>query len=110
MLLSMSFLSNPPLCWIHAFLNYRKQRIKVGQVTSKWITLNGGVPQGTKLGSLLFITQINDLEVDIPIVKYVDISTASEIIMQPTKTELKKGMLHLVSNMQVVADDVSKWT
>ncbi len=98
------------LCWVHAFLADRKQRIKVSQVTSKWVTLNGGVPHGTKLESLLFITQINDLEVDIPIVKYVDDSAASEILKQPTKAELKKGMLPPVSNMQAVADDVSKST
>ncbi len=58
----------------------------------------------------LFITQINDLEVDIPIDKYVDNSTASETLKQPTKTELKKGMLPPISNMQAVTDDVSKWT
>ncbi len=75
-----------------------------------WVTLNGGVPQGTKLESLLFIAQINDLEVDIPIVKYVDDSTASEILKQPTKAELKKLMLPPVSNMQAVVDDISKWT
>ncbi len=100
------------LCWAHAFLaDRKKQRIKVCQVTSKWVTLKGGVPQGTKLRSLLFITQINDLEVDIPIVKYVDDSTAPELLKQPTKAELKKGMLPPVSNMQaVVADDVSQWT
>ncbi len=68
------------------------------------------MPQGTKLRSLLFITQKNDLEVDIPRIKYVEDSTASEILKQPTKAELKKGMLSPVSNMQAVADDVSKWT
>ncbi len=36
-------------CWGHAFLDFRKQRIKVGQITSKWVTLNGDVPQETKL-------------------------------------------------------------
>ncbi len=40
----------------------------------------------------------------------MDDSTASEIHKQPTKAELKKGMLPPVSNMQTVADDVSKWT
>ncbi len=98
------------LCWVHDFLADRIQRIMVGQVTSKWVTLNGGVPQGTKLGSLLFITKINDHEIDITIVKYVDDSTASEILKQPPKAELKKGMLPPVSNMQAVADNVSKWT
>ncbi len=75
------------LHWVHAFLDDRKQSIKVGQVTTKWVTLNGGVPQGTKLESLLFITQINDLEVVIPIVKYVDDSTVSEIL----KLSSRKG-------------------
>ncbi len=78
------------LHWVHAFLDDRKQSIKVGQVTTKWVTLNGGVPQGTKLESLLFITQINDLEVDTHLVKYVDDSTASVILKQPTKAEFKK--------------------
>ncbi len=50
------------------------------------------------------------LTTDIPIVKYVDDSTASEILKQPSKAELKKGMLPPISNMQAVADDVSKWT
>ncbi len=98
------------LHWVHAFLADRNERTKVGQVTSNWVTPNGGVPQGAKFGFLLFITYTHDLEVDIPIVKYVDNFTASEILKQPTKTELKKGMLTPVSNMQAVADDVSKWT
>ncbi len=37
------------LCCGHAFLAFRKQRIKVGQITSKWVTLNCNVPQETKL-------------------------------------------------------------
>ena len=38
--------------WINAFLYHRQQRVKVGDITSKWSFINGGVPQGTKLGPL----------------------------------------------------------
>ncbi len=76
---------------------------------SEWVTLNGGVPQGTKLGCLLFITQINDLQSVVPIVKFVD-STASEVINQPTKGQIKKDIMLPQSIMQNVADHVSNWT
>ena len=69
---------NVLLRWVYAFLYERKQRVKVGNSLSSWSTLNGGVPQGTKLGPLLFIVMINDLEVSLPMVKYVDDTTVSE--------------------------------
>ncbi len=94
----MSYDVQPVLLhWIYSFLSERKQRIKVGQIMSEWVTLNGGVPQGTKLGCLLFIAQIND-------------STASEVLNQPTKAQIKKGIMPPQSIMQKVADDVSSWT
>ncbi len=77
---------------------------------SEWVTLNGGVPKGTKLGCLLFITQINDLQSVVPIVKFVGDSTISEVINQPTKAQIKKGILPPQSIMQKVADDVSRCT
>jgi hypothetical protein len=101
----MSYGVHPVLLrWIHSFLSERKQRIKVGQVVSEWVTLNGGVPQVTKLGCLLFITQINDLQT------VVDDSTASEVLKQPTKSQVKRGAMPQQSQRQNVAEDVASWT
>jgi hypothetical protein len=51
------FLAN----WIAAFLQNRQQRVKMGLIVSPWLEIRGGVPQGTKLASLLFLIMINDL-------------------------------------------------
>ena len=47
--------------WVIDFLSERKQRVKTCGVYSDWSPMNGGVPQGTVLGSILFFIMINDL-------------------------------------------------
>jgi len=46
------------LSWITSSLTYRKEAVRIGSTLSDWLTLKEGVPQGTKLGVILF-TVIN---------------------------------------------------
>ena len=67
--------------WIKAFLTGREQSVKVGMVTSSWKRMNGGLPQGTKLGPILFAILINSLLKDWQArVKFVDDTTLMEIV------------------------------
>ena len=67
--------------WIKAFLSNREQCVRVGISKSSWKKTNGGLPQGTKLGPLLFVVLINSLLKDWPgRIKFVDDTSALEII------------------------------
>ena len=67
--------------WIAAFLQGRSQSVRIGSDSSNIRSLNGGIPQGTKLGSVLFSGMVNDLVSTWPKrLKYVDELTILEII------------------------------
>ena len=67
--------------WIKSFLTNRKQCVRIGESYSSWKTVNGGLPQGTKLGPILFAVLINPLLKDWSgRIKYVDDTTVMEII------------------------------
>ena len=46
-------------------LTNRKQRVTVDGAASKWVQVESGVPQGTMLDPLLFLTFVNDIGTDI---------------------------------------------
>lgn len=74
------------------------QRVKISDYVSDWLTLNGGMPQGSYLGPLIFLVLINDLTAGCLLHKFMDDTTLSEII--------PKGS---VSNMDSILREVVNW-
>ena len=66
---------------VRSFLTNRTQAVRVGSSLSSWKHVNGGVPQGTKVGLTLFAVMVNKLLMNWHMrTKYVDDTTAFEII------------------------------
>ena len=59
--------------WIRSFLKHRSQCVRINNTTSKFKPINGGIPQGTKLGPILFAILVNSLAKNWHLrVKFVD--------------------------------------
>ena len=73
---------NPYLInWILDFLSQRKQRVVVDGITTEFLHINRGVPQGPVLGPILFSLMVNDIQLVDPrrnlLVKFADDITIS---------------------------------
>ena len=53
-------LTESTLGWFKSYLSMRKQAVAVNGTASEFLDISCGVPQGSILGPLLFITFMND--------------------------------------------------
>ncbi|CAB4005695.1 Hypothetical predicted protein, partial [Paramuricea clavata] len=80
--------------WIKAFLTNRQQCVKVDCHESSWKTANGGLPQGTYLGPLLFAILVNPLLKDWNgRLKFVDDTTVLEVDPSYLEQLQRKGQV-----------------
>ena len=76
--------------WITDFLRNRRQRAKLGTDNfSSYLEVPAGIPQSTKICSLMFLVTINDLNITGPspnrMWKFADDTAVSEVISERRK-------------------------
>ena len=88
------------LRWLFSFLNDRQQRVKLGNSFSHWASITGGMPQGTWLGSLIFIIYIDDLKPSCITHKFMDDVTLTEVIAKGNDSA-DSNMAHYISHLEL---------
>jgi retron-type reverse transcriptase len=73
--------------WIATFLTNRSQCVQlINGIRSEWKTTNGGIPQGTRLGPILFNVMVNELAKKWGNrIKFVDDLTVTQITKEFTE-------------------------
>jgi len=86
--------------WICSYLNDRRQSVRIDGQYSNWLSLAGGMPQGSLIGPLTFILLIDDLRLQCLTHKYVDDTTLTELLPRGSSE----------SRMQLHFQDLHGWT
>ena len=87
---------------LRSYLSNRKNRIRLGSLTSSWQVVNRGSPQGSALGPLLWNIFQNDLayEINLNLSMYADDHQIYEV---------GRDLANVKSSLSRNAEKVSKW-
>ena len=91
--------------WITSWLNGRQQWVVLNGHKSSWIHVLSGVPQGSVLGPLLFITFVNDLD-DGVISKLLKFADDIKLIGQVAS---KRDVDSLRADLQLLVEWSADW-
>jgi len=86
--------------WLCYFLVERQQRVKFSEYISDWLTLNGGMPQGSYLGPLIFLIRImisQQVVFGCLLHKFVDDITLTEIIPKDGSSKMSSIIDYVIS-------------
>ena len=89
-----------------SYLSNRKQHVVINGFESEWGLIEAGVPQGSVLGPLFFLTYINDLENGIisNVKFFADDTSLFSIVTNPTLSAFE-----LNSDLKVIENWASQW-
>ena len=89
------------LRWIAGFLSNRRQCVVLNGIKSSWQAVKSGVPQGSILGTLLFLIYVNDLPRSI----------SSQVFLFADDTKLIRSISTLADHVQLQTDldNLTKW-
>ena len=90
--LSQNGVDNIVVRWFRCFLTQRMQRVVVGNSSSSWKSMSGGVPQGTLSGPELFVQMVSDMNPKLPTIKYVDDTTIVEVLHRNQPSQMQETL------------------
>ena len=88
---------------IASYLSNRKQRVKIGNARSEWISFSKGVPQGSILGPLLFNVFINDMYL------FINKCTLYNYADDNSLSCAATGVEEVMSSLQMDGSKVIQW-
>ena len=89
------------MLWTEDFLIDRQMRVSVNGAYSDWVNVTSGVPQGSVLGSLLFLLYINDIP--------ASVSCKIKLFADDTKIWNTNKTQSECQSLQSDLDLLSKW-
>ncbi|CAM4570023.1 unnamed protein product [Leuciscus chuanchicus] len=84
--------------WISIFLTDRQQRVRLGKLTSRTLTISTGAPQGCVLSPLLFSLYTNDCtskDPSVKLLKFADDTTVIGLIQNGDESAYRLGVEQL---------------
>ena len=89
--------------FIKSFISDRSQCVEMNGVTSNFLDISCGVPQGSTLGPVLFLLYINDIHLYTNLLKLILFADDTTILYS------SKNLKHLIDNLNNELMNLSEW-